>query len=462
MTEFLEMRVLPAILAFAWLSSAALAEGPSGTSDAPIDLILAQAHRDAGIEPAALVDASIFLRRLTLDLIGRVPTINELETFLASPDPIRTIDQLLSSDSFADYWSQVWTSILVGRNPDRPTDRDSLQRWLAARFAENLPMDQIAFDLISAQGVTAVDGAVNFLVGNLEDPTTSVSRVFLGVQLDCARCHDHPDDRWTQQDYQRMRRFFSAVRVDEVSGGVRVRDAAGTSGDIDEQPQFLTGAVPQTAAWRREMAYMTVRSKPFARAIGNRVWQLLLGRGVVSPVDGLSESARPSVEELHDVLGDQLRRQKFNLRRLIQTICSSDAYRRRSDPSPTETSRSVEVFATRRPRPLLPEQMLRSYWRILRDEELTGTSLNERSIEWLGRSAAASGSSDPLQRSRTSQGLLVELSSPISAPWNHLDPMFLSTLSRRPTESEHDRLAGASAPDLMYALLHCNEFVFYP
>ena len=127
-----------------------------------------------------------------MDLIGRVPTKDEITLFETNRDRVLAIDRLLSSDEFSRYWSQLWTTVLVGRGQAGATNREALRLWLEDQIRSERALDQIAFDLISAEGVTALDGHVNFIVGNREDPVTPVSRIFLGVQLDCARCHDHP------------------------------------------------------------------------------------------------------------------------------------------------------------------------------------------------------------------------------------------------------------------------------
>lgn len=432
-------------------------------AEAPVDSILANVHQQASVEPAAIVDERIFLRRVTLDLVGRVPTIDETHAFERSCDRKQRVDKLLASDEFDQYWSQLWTSILIGRNSQFQADRESLRRWLEEGLRNRTPFDQVAFDLISAQGVTSLNGAVNFLVGNREDPVTSISRVFLGVQLDCARCHDHPYDRWTEEDYILMRRFFQTARFEEVSGGIELDDVSRDTRRDADLPRFLTGARPRTSAWRREMALMTVRSKPFARAIGNRVWQLLFGRGLVDPVDGLSENDRPSVPALHQALADQLIDEQFDLQKLIRTICLSDAYQRQSTTTSeqgTSGRKNIELFATREIRPLLPEQLVRSYVTIMNREPLTPEQWNERSVAMLGRSAAATGSSDPLATVRTSQGLLTELAVDVGIPSGDLASIFLSTLSRLPNLWERERLSDVNRRDVLYSLLHCNEFVF--
>jgi hypothetical protein len=423
-------------------------------------------HRQGGIVASPLCDDAVFLRRATLDLLGRVPTVEELRAFEQDPNRGELIDRLLASDEFDRFWSLLWTDALIGRGPSRQTDREALRRWLEDALRQRRPLDQIAYDLIAAQGVTSLDGPVNFLVANREDPVTPVSRTFLGVQLDCARCHDHPFDRWSQRDYAAMKRFFDPIQLRQVSGGVRVLDTGAADEPGDAGPRFLTGARPQTSAWRRELALMTVRCQPFARAMGNRVWQWLIGRGIVEPVDALSHSNPPAVPELHQTLADQLRSQQFDLRRLVRTICLSDAYRRtdaamnlRRDDA-LIAARHYEIFAARRPRPLLPEQLVLSYHAISGDARPSMVRVHQLSVDFLGRAGVSGGATDPFDVPRGSQGLLHELALPVDAPVDDLETLFRTTISRSPTEAERRRFAEVPADDLFYALLHCNEFVF--
>ena len=429
--------------------------------EAPIDAILAKTHDAVGVVPTELCDDRIYFRRLSLDLVGRVPTNQEITAFQQLGDRRDVVDSLLASDSFPKYWSSLWTTVLVGRGQERQSNREALRRWLETAIRDERPLDQIAFDLISAAGVTTLDGQVNFLVANREDPVTSVSRVFLGVQLDCARCHDHPTDRWTQEDYLAMRRFFSGMNLQEVSGGYRLLGSAGNESDPQSLPRFLTGSKPRTNGWRRELAYMTVRCKPFARAMGNRIWQLLLGRGIVDPVDGLSEQSRPTVPELHQALADQLRGNGFDLRALIRTICRSDAYARRDfDKASDRAETMARLFASRRPRALTPEQLIASYETILRRDVSSPERRNELAVSYIGQSAVQSTSSDPLGFRQTSQGLLQELSLDVPPPQGDQDQVFRTVLMRDPDPWERRRLDSVSRRDLLFVLLHCNEFVF--
>ncbi|MEM6690641.1 MAG: DUF1549 domain-containing protein [Planctomycetota bacterium] len=435
--------------------------GDPKRSGLQIDRTLEASFEDNDVEPANPCESWVFQRRVTLDLAGRVPTVEELNRFKRIPVKEVLVDELLASDEFNEYWSEIWTSILVGRRVTEATDREALRQWIEDAFRANVPFDQVAFDLISAEGVSSLNGPVNFLVGNQEDPVTSVSRVFLGVQLDCARCHDHPYDRWTQDDFESMQRFFEPLDFREVSGGFQIEDEPGSS---DDTPRFLTGARPKTMAWRRELAFMTVRSKPFARAIGNRVWQILFGVGLVDPVDGLSQNDRPSVPELHNAMANYLRESNFDLKGLVKEIALSNAYSRSSDPPEPMTAPALRMarrlFAVRQPKLLLPEQLIRSYASITNASPVSPTQRNETAVDWIGRSAVRVGSSDPISFTRTSQGLLNELASRDRSVPENLDRLFEATLSRKPTTEERRGLSDENFQNLMYALLHCNEFVF--
>jgi len=258
------------------LGGAASAAGPSAPT---IDGLLAQAWEEASVRPAPLVDDAEFLRRLSLDLIGRVPTVAELRSFSAAPDRAARIDELLGSPDFPRFWSEVWTAMLNGYAAAFDSQRDGLRFWLEKKFRENAPFDRMATELVAASGVSGVDGAVNFILHNSVDPAIKVSRSFLGIRLDCARCHDHPFDRWTQKDYEDMARFFALLQRETIAvGSTRVRDNRDLA--VGPKPRFLTGAQPVTSRWREDLAYFVTTSKPFARAFALR------GRGPMKAKTG--------------------------------------------------------------------------------------------------------------------------------------------------------------------------------
>ncbi|MEM1068313.1 MAG: DUF1549 domain-containing protein [Planctomycetota bacterium] len=434
---------------------------PVQSADSLIDRALAQRHRTEKIEPASVCDDSTFLRRLTLDLMGRVPTVDELDDFLKHPDRPAAVERLLADPEHPQFWSQLWTMMLVGRTQQQRVETEVLRRWLEDQLTRGVPIDQVAFDLISAQGVTSIDGPVNYVVANRDDPVMRLSRTFLSVQLDCAECHDHPNDRWTNQDYVAMERFFEPLSLREVSGGIAVTDLG--VGRREDVPVFLTGRKPQTAAWRRELAWMVVQSKPFSRAMVNRTWHWLMGRGLVDPVDGWTRENKGSAPQLLEDLAADFRHSDFQLRALIQRICLSDAYQRQpiqGDAKPTEKAESMRrLFAARTVRPLVPEQWLMSVAQVLDRPLPSPVELTEQSRRLLGLNPGSQSAGDPYDWTANTQTLIRQLSGDVPPPLRDLQAMYRATLARDPTSDERVLAERYSSQSILFALVHCNEFV---
>ena len=177
-----------------------------------VDSILAKTWQSQGIEPAAVCSDEEFLRRVSLDIIGRIPTLDELNSFKGNSDRAAKIDELLASGDFPRFWSEVWTATFNGYISLYGSDREVLRLWLVDAFAKEMPYDRLVTRLITAKGSSAFDGPTNFLVRYPEEPAVKISRLFLGVRLDCARCHDHPFDVWTQRDFYDLAAFFGKTR----------------------------------------------------------------------------------------------------------------------------------------------------------------------------------------------------------------------------------------------------------
>ena len=191
-----------------------------------IDARLMTVQRSSNVEPAKLCDDQTFLRRVSLDLIGRIPTVEELDTFLVTPDRQAKIDTLLEHPKFSRRVAEVWTAALVGFTRETPADRIVLLQWLEDQLASHRSFKEIVTAIVTAEGQSAIDGPVNFIVRHGEDGAVQISRQFLGIRLDCARCHDHPFAKWTQDDFAAMSRFFESVRMEEVTeGNIRVRSS---------------------------------------------------------------------------------------------------------------------------------------------------------------------------------------------------------------------------------------------
>jgi len=428
----------------------------TGSAEPGIDGLLARKWEEMGVRPAPLCDDAEFLRRASLDLIGRVPTLEELRTFVAKPDRAAKIDELLASPDFPRFWSETWTAMLNGYASAFNSQRDGLRFWLEKKFRENAPYDRMSSELIGASGLSSVEGAVNFILHNSVDPAIKISRTFLGIRLDCARCHDHPFDRWTQKDYEEMARFFLPLQKEELmAGNTRVRDnpdrAAGT------KPRFLTGAQPVTSRWREDLAYFITTSKPFARTFANRIWYHFMGRGIVDPPDDFSMKNKPSVPALLDFLAEEATRTKFDLRAMIRTICTSDAYRR-SSRRDARDPRLESVFAYRVLKPMTPEQLFDSLVAALDGSEFK--KRREAFIRtFVGRSFGEDFSNVWRYR-ETVQDVMTKLTLDPKTPDGSLDELYLRILSRAPNARERELCRGRAPAEIVFALANSNEFYF--
>ncbi len=434
----------------------ALAVSGAGPEPNPVDSLLAAARAAAGVEPAPLVGDAEFLRRASLDLAGRVPRLEELRAFLRKPDRAAKIDELLAGAEFPRFWSEVWTAMLVGYAPAFDSNRDALRLWLEKGLRENRPFDRTAADLVSASGLSNVDGPANFVLHHSVEPAIKVSRAFLGIRLDCARCHDHPFDRWTQDDYRDMARFFAPVERQEIANGsVRVRDNPDKAGG--PKPKFLTGASPVTTRWRQELAFFMTRSRAFSRAFANRLWYHFMGRGIVDPPDDFTVKNKPSVPELLEFLAEESSRREFDLRAMIRLICASDAYRRSSSNREKDPRREA-LFAVRVLKPLTPEQVFDSLVSALEAEDLRGRRAAFVKA-FVGRSFGEDFTNVWTYRESV-QDLMTKLSLDPKAPPGPLDELYLRLLSRPPTARERELCRGREPAEIAYALAHSNEFFF--
>lgn len=425
-------------------------------SASPVDQILEKTWIQQGIEPVPVCTDEEFLRRITLDLVGRIPTLDELHAFQAQPDRSAKIDTLLASGEFARSWSEVWTGTLVGYSDAFGADREVLRTWLEASFRDDLPYDELVRQLITAREPSALSGPSNFLVRHREEPVMKITQLFLGVRLDCARCHDHPFDRWTQDDFESMRRFFAATRQQQVTEN-NFQLVNLVPGDNLARPRFLTGAIPRTTQWRDEFALFTIRSKPFARTFANRFWYHFLGRGIVNPPDDANAENPPAVSELLEHLAEQARGDGFSVHGMIRRICNSRAYQLSSESDQADAEREA-VFACRVLKPMTPEQMFDSLQVALKFQ---ATPVQRRAfIRVVATDALDADFSNTWDYRETAQALLTRLASQTPAPEANLDELFLRTLTRLPTERERDLCKSRTREEIAFALINGNEFYF--
>jgi hypothetical protein len=306
------------------------------------------------LPPSPPADDVTFVRRAYLDTIGKLPTADEVRAFLADgPDKrAHLIDQLLARDEFVDYWAYQWSDVLlVNGTLLRPEAVKAFYSWIRERVKDDTPWDEFAREIVLARGSSLENGATNFyaLHQDAESMTENISQAFLGLSIGCAKCHNHPLEKWTNDQYYAMANMFARVRSKGWGGEFKAGDGARTllvasRGDLVQpskgvpQPPAPLDAKPldpDLATDRREYLadWLTSPGNPyFSRAITNRVWANFFGVGLIEPVDDLRLSNPASNEELLNAASKSLVEHKFDLKALMRAILQSSAYQRSSIP----------------------------------------------------------------------------------------------------------------------------------
>jgi hypothetical protein len=314
-----------------------------------IDGLVYDKLRRLGLTPSDPAADHTFLRRAFLDVIGRLPTPTEARAFLADTAPnkrARLVDRLLERPEYADYWANKWADLLRP-NPYRAGVKAvyNLDAWLRDAFRRNLPYDQFVRELLTASGTTFHNGATVVFRDRREPEEIApiVSQLFLGVRLDCAKCHHHPFEAWSQDDFFSFAAYFAKLGhggtglSPPISGGEETIFNAG-KGDVKHpvthtvlSPRPLAGA-PATIAADTDpratlAAWVTGPENPyFAKVIVNRVWADLMGRGIIDPVDDIRATNPPSNGPLLDALAVDFRKSGYDLKKLLRTIMASHTY----------------------------------------------------------------------------------------------------------------------------------------
>jgi hypothetical protein len=344
------------------------------------------------MNPSTVCDDATYLRRAWLDLLGFVPDADTARAFIADPAPdkrAKLIDTLLARPEFADFWALKWADLL--KIEQRQLDYDGMKvfhGWIRESIAKNKPLDQFARELIAARGSTLKNPPANWWRAN-RDPITraeNTARVFLGTQLNCAQCHNHPFERWTQDDYYNWADLFA--RID-----YKISDEKGTdkndkhefkgdqtvlikaSGSIlnartgeSARPRFLGGEVPKTSKDKDELLALAdwlPHSPMFARMQVNRIWFHLLGRGLVDPVDDFRASNPASHPELLERLAKEFVAHGYDQQYLIRTIMASRTYQLSAEPNATNAEDEAN-FSHGLVRRLTAEQMADSISAVLK------------------------------------------------------------------------------------------------
>jgi hypothetical protein len=351
-----------------------------------IDPLIFQRLKELQIEPSGLADEATFLRRAFLDVCGILPTMKETQAYLADKSPdkrAKLIDQLLERPEYADFWTQKWADLL--RNEEKAVDAKGVkhfQLWIHQAVSDDRPLDQFVHELLTARGSTYENPAANYYRTNLnpQKAAETTAQVFLGVRLACAKCHNHPFDKWKQSDYHGLSAFFARVKTYMVSNNRKDNlDKHELNGEMivwmdregevpDPQtgepmpPRLPGGQLPKIAPDGDRLKvladWLTAKDNPyFAKNLANRIWYHLLGRGLVDPVDDVRASNPASHETLLDALAKELVEHNFSQKHLIRTIMMSRTYQ--LSYRPTATNKDDEInYSHSVPRMLTAEQLL--------------------------------------------------------------------------------------------------------
>ncbi len=483
-----------------------------------IDELVNAKLNDLRLNPSGTATDAEFLRRVTIDIVGMLPTQEEVAQFAADAAPdkrARKIDELLKRDDFSQVWGLKWAELLLVRTENNRVDYKPMflySQWLKEQMDQGVPLDQMVCNLLAASGGSFDMPQVNFyqIEPDTKKIAENVAQAFLGIRLQCAQCHNHPFDRWTMDDYYSFHGFFTQMsrkRGSDYREWIVYNRGAGESnhpvGGRVMPPKFLGRAQPDTKGRdRREVVaeWITSPDNPwFAASIANRVWAHFLGVGIVEPVDDFRVSNPPSNPELLDAIGGRLVEYQYDLRQLVRDVCNSNAYQRSAVANPSNQTDTVN-FARAQPRRLSAETLLDCVCQVTAaPEKLPGLPLGSRAVEIAdGRSSnyflttfgrarrdsvcACEVRSEPTLsqalhllnggtvHSKIRQGKVVRtLLDAGKTPAEVVDEIYLRCLARRPTAKEQQKLAAvigdskkpvAELEDVFWAVLNSREFLF--
>lgn len=493
---------------------------PSSEMAHRIDDLLVADWRQKNIEPARPATDAEFLRRVYLDLTGRIPSVSEVYQFDDDSQPdrrARLVDQLLGHRDHATHLATVWRRFMLPDAVDlsRYGGTTGLEQWLVNRFVDNVPYDQIVRELLQAEGRVTKSGPVLFYTAlklSPEEIASQTARAFLGTRMECAQCHDHPfDDRWSQQDFWGYAAFFARIsrpqgKLEMVSSVMRVRDSK--RGDVtlpetDEivPPRFPEGELldeqPGSKSRRRELAdWLTRRSnEQFARATVNRVWAQIFGLGLVEPVDDMRPDNPPVCPDILDALAQYFVRTGFDLKDLLRTLVLTDAYQS-SSGSVRDDPKRRQNFAEMSIKSFTAEQLYDCIAMATRLQAMQTSQHGQESLmrfdnasrrAFLEQFRAPPGQSTeyhagiPQALTLINGGLvnsaadisrsgLLNSFPPFFSDKQRVETLFLATLSRRPTHEERtlmlDYVSAAGTKEekkktlgnILWALLNSAEF----
>jgi hypothetical protein len=485
-----------------------------------IDDLAAARWKKLGLQPSPLCDDATFLRRVSVDLCGRLPTAAEARAFLAdgaASKRARLIDQLLDSPDYPAYFAMRWSSILRNSNLAGATQAAAaFHDWIKDQIARNRPYDEFVRGIVAAAGEWPDAPAVNWYWQMRDDQlhqvTADVAQVFLGVRLQCARCHHHPYERWGQDDYFGLAGFFT--RLGRKSFGEPppyYAASAVTTGENDPrtgktpEPKYPDGPAatfaPEEDPRHALVDWMARPDNPFfARALVNRLWGHFLGRGLYHEVDDMRDSNPPSNPELLDALARDFVKHHFDVKHIIRTILNSRLYQLSSEPTDvnrmdgqnfaryyarrmvaevffdavnqaTGTKANFSGVAAGARAVDLPHEGFGSYFldTFDRPRRVTGCECERSSGATLAQVLLLANSEEVENRLRAGEGLVARLVKAKKTTPEAVEELYLTAYGRRPTQAELDKALAyvgkqqnpeQGLQDVLWVILNSKEFMF--
>ena len=481
------------------------------------DLVWDQLQK-LGIEPSGPASDAEFLRRVYLDTIGTLPTSAEARDFLAdtsSDKRAKLIDRLLERDEYADYWTMKWLDILrADQLKVTPQGAAATQRWLRRSFRENRPFDDMARDLLTVQGSTQAEGPGSFykILRKPDELSRSVSQLLLGVRIECAQCHHHPSERWSQADYTGLAGFFTGVKIKRLPdkseaivslGGKDLPHPRTTepvaARALGAEPVDLTDVSDRRVVLAD---WITSPGNPFfAKAIANRLWAHYFGRGLIEPIDDIRDTNPPTNEPLMMALARHMEEQQFDVRAFTRTLLNSRVYQLTSRATPSneddqqnfshamykalpaevlldalsqstnvnekfngwpEGYRAIQIWDNR-----MPSYFFRIFGRPARTTVCECERSNEPSI---AQALHLLNSPEIMAKITHRRGMARTLALSDKTTDEIIEELYLSTLSRLPHDQERALMQQAFAADdgsrreavedVLWALLNMKEYIF--
>ena len=411
-------RLLPNIglpaLTLVLLCGIAHAQSPGALTPDAVDHMIRAEWQKQKVVPAPPVDDARFLRRVYLDIAGTIPSPGVITSFLADKSPDKrekAVEALVDSPRYADHWTDYWDNVLMGRSArSQVLDRVAFRAWLHTQFEQNTPWNTFVYSLVSATGQNStggtyakaygaksdaepvspeeaakVNGAVNWTLkyaGNPQDLSGSASKIFLGVQIQCAQCHDHKTEKWKQDDFRRFTACFISARakpidIGKMQGRVRrvdledlnrprplrgknVKDVKEAQLYVQAQPTALDGTDFGDSPNRRQAlaTWMTTPANPWlAPTLVNRLWSHFLGRGFVEPIDDFRPTNPTVLPDVLKRLSDDFVVNGYDVKHLIKLICATQVYQLSSAAAPKPDADN-HLWARYRLKALAPEELM--------------------------------------------------------------------------------------------------------